>query len=232
MLAVVFDLADDAVLDVDDLVGAVGNAALMRDHDDGHALFAVELGEQLHHFLGSLGIERARRLVRQEDLGIGDQGAGDGHALLLSAGHLVGIVLRPGGEAELVEILHRQFVALVAAHTLVEERKFDVLHRGLESDQVEGLEDEADHPVAVVRGLALRQALDQFAVDVVFAGIIVVQDAQNVEQRRFAGARGSHDGNELAAVDREVDSLQHMQRLSVVVSLVDVFEFDEHIVSY
>ena len=123
-------------------------------------------------------------------------------------------------------------MALPAAHALIEQRQLHVLHGGLEADEVEGLEDEADHAVAVVRGLALGEVLDQAAVDVVFTRIIVVQDAQDIEQRGLAGAGGSHDRDEFPLVDAKVDSFQDVQRLTVVVCLIDVFEFDEHIVSY
>ncbi len=141
-------------------------------------------------------------------------------------------MLRPVGEAEALEVIHRQLVALGTGHALIEERQLDVLDRGLEADEVEGLENEADHPVAVVGGLALGQVLDQAAVDVVFARVVVVQNAQDIEQRGLAGAGGSHDRDEFPLVDAKVDSFQDVQRLTVVVCLIDVFEFDEHIVSY
>jgi hypothetical protein len=83
------------------------------------------------------------------DFGFGDEGTGDGYTLLLSSRHLVRIMVGPLLQAQFFEIFHRQFVALLAAHALVEEWKLHVFHRRLERDEVERLEDEANHLVAV-----------------------------------------------------------------------------------
>ena len=87
---------------------------------------------------------------------------------------------------------------------------------------------ETDHPVAVVRRRLLGEVLDEFAVQPVFSRIVIVQDAQDVEQRGLAGAGRAHDGHELAPFDSQVDSLEHMQRLPVIVGLVDTFQFNQH----
>ena len=55
----------------------------MGHHDDGGA-FAVQLGQQLHHFLAVGGVEIAGGFVGQDQLGPGHHGAGDGDALLLA----------------------------------------------------------------------------------------------------------------------------------------------------
>ena len=111
----------------------------------------------------------------------GDEGAGDGHALLLSAAHLVGHVVGPVLQAQAVEVLHRQGVAFLAAHALVEQGQGHVLHRILERDEVERLEDEAYHAVTVFGGACLAQVLDERAVQVVFARVVVVQYAQYIK---------------------------------------------------
>ena len=186
MLAVVFDPAYYAVFDVDYFVGAVGYAALVGDYYDGHAFLAVELSEELHHLFGGLGVEGSCGLVGEDYFGIGDECAGDGYSLLLAAGHFVGVVGGPVGEAEAVEVLHGHLVAFLAADSLVEEGEFDVLDSGFEAYQVERLEDEADHGVAVGGGLLFAQAFDETAVDVVLAGVVVVEYAQYVEEGGFA----------------------------------------------
>ena len=65
----------------------------------------------------------------------------------ISRGQVVG----PRPQADPLEVLERQRVALPPRHALVVERQRDVLERGLEGDQVERLEDEADEAVAVGR---------------------------------------------------------------------------------
>ena len=141
-------------------------------------------------------------------------------------------MLRPVLEAEAVQIFHSELMALVAAHSLVEERELDVLDGRLETDEIEGLEDKAYHPVAVVGGLALAQVLDELAVQPIFTGIIVVQDTEDIEQGGLAGAGSAHNGNELPLVYGEVYSFQYVERLSIVVRLVDAFQFYQHLRIY
>jgi hypothetical protein len=59
----------------------------VRDHDDGGALL-VDALEQVHDLARHQRVEVSRGLVGQDQLGITGQHAGDGHALLLSAGEL------------------------------------------------------------------------------------------------------------------------------------------------
>ena len=91
-------------------------------------------------------------------------------------------------------------------------------------------ENVADHVVAGRGGLRLAEILDQAAGQIVAAAIIVVEDAEDVEQRRFARSGCAHDGDQFALFHREVDTLEHMQGRPVVVGLVDVFQL-YHIVS-
>ena len=58
--------------------------------------------EHLHHFLAMLGVEVAGRLVGEDQLGVADQGAGDGDALLLAARQLARPMLGAVGDADLV----------------------------------------------------------------------------------------------------------------------------------
>lgn len=77
-------LLDDAALveDVDD-VGALDSAEAVGDGNGGAALGRLVQGG-LDDVLG-LGVEGRRGLVQEQDLGVADQGAGDGDALLLAA---------------------------------------------------------------------------------------------------------------------------------------------------
>jgi len=73
----------------------------VRDHHDGLAR-GVDLAEELQELVGRAGVERAGRLVGQQDLRAGDERAGDGGALLLSAGDLVGVLFEQRLDAEVV----------------------------------------------------------------------------------------------------------------------------------
>ena len=107
VVAVVFDAAYHAVLDVYHLVGLVGHAALMGYDHDGHAVALVELLEQVHHLHAGLGVEGAGRFVGKYNLRFGDERTGYGHTLALTARQLVGVVVGPLAQPQPLQILHR-----------------------------------------------------------------------------------------------------------------------------
>ena len=77
-------VGDLAVRQVDDARGVlVRQLGIVRDHNN--QTVARDFLEQVHNLHGRCGIQGAGRLVCQHNLGIVDQGAGDGHALHLPA---------------------------------------------------------------------------------------------------------------------------------------------------
>src|SRR4051794_1957395 len=104
-------LDDPAVAEVDD-AGAVGGVGLgVRDLDDRRPAF-VELLEQLHDLLALARMQVARRLVREDDLRVGDDGSRDGDELLLAARELVRIEILLLDDRELVEDVAHHALAL------------------------------------------------------------------------------------------------------------------------
>src|SRR5512139_2427858 len=91
---------DHAVLEVDPGAGPGRDVGLVGDHDDGQALLLVEGLEDVHDLRARLAVEIAGRLVGQDQGRIVEQGPGDGHALLLAARQLVGLVVGPFLEAD------------------------------------------------------------------------------------------------------------------------------------
>ena len=78
----------------------------------------------------------------------------------------------------------------------------------MRAQQVEALEDEADLGVADDGALVAAELRDVGAVEDVRAGGRAVEAADDVHQRRLAGAGRSHDGHELAGVDAQVDAVE------------------------
>src|SRR6202035_4754819 len=97
-----FVAEDLAVFDVDHAVGVFGDIGLVGYEDDGIAFF-VEAVEEGHDLDAGLGVEVAGGLVGEDDGGVVDQGAGDGDALALTAGELVGLVVHAAFEAHVGE---------------------------------------------------------------------------------------------------------------------------------
>ena len=82
------------------MAGVFGGLRIVRDHHDGLAVFAVELLQKSQHVLGRLTIQIAGGLVAHQKRRIGNDGAGDGHALLLAAGQLARLVRTALGQAD------------------------------------------------------------------------------------------------------------------------------------
>ena len=148
-----------AVLQDDLALGLVGDVLLVR-HDDHRVAAPVDVLEQRHDLLRGAAVERAGRLVGEDHLGLADQRARDGHALLLAARQLVGHEGLAIRQPDQVEELLGAVVALLAADALVVERQRDVLRGVLERQQVEGLEHEAR--AACCAGARRRSRPDSF----------------------------------------------------------------------
>ena len=163
----------------------------------------VEGAQQFHDLVAALGVEVAGGLVGQQHGGLGDDGPGDGHALLLAAGELgraCGAPSRRGPPAARRPARGRVRARLRLA--AIEQRQLDVLQRRGARQQVEALEHEAQVAAAQQRALVARQRLDTGAPRNRYSpGAGRVQAAQDVHRRGLARAAGPHDGDELPGAD-------------------------------
>ena len=93
---------DVAVREFDAATGVAGNVDIVCDHEDGVAGF-VELAKNIDDgfFVGF--IEIARGLVGEDELGLIDERASDGDALLFTAGEIGGEMREAVGEADALE---------------------------------------------------------------------------------------------------------------------------------
>src|SRR5271156_1351130 len=121
--------------------------------------------EESHDFVAGFGVEVSGGFVGEDDGGLVDQGAGDGDALTLAAGELVGLVHHAGAEADGFE---NTFCALGASGrgcAVVDEGQLYVVKRGGAGEEVEGLEDEADFLVANAGELIVVEFGDVMAIE-------------------------------------------------------------------
>src|SRR5688500_415233 len=82
----------DALVEVERGVRALRRLGVVGDHEDGLAQVAGQLLQQVEDLVRAVAVEVAGGLVAEQERGIGHDGAGDGHALLLTAGQLSGLV--------------------------------------------------------------------------------------------------------------------------------------------
>ena len=137
--------------------------------------------------------------------------AGDRHPLLLPAGKVrpqaVHLVAQAHGFQEarraLLHLLRREPAQLSHGH-------HDVLEHGeLEHQEVE-LEDEPDVLAAGRRADRVLAVRHQLVVDPDLPRVREVEEAQEVEERRFSASRRPHDGVDLSRPGLERDPLEDM----------------------
>src|SRR5579864_9368661 len=201
----------------------------MCDLDDRRAL-RIQLLEQLHDLFALGGVQVSGWLVRQEQLGARDHGAGYGHQLLLAARQLVGEQILLTDNLKAVERIANDALPLGLLHVAIGKRNVQILENRQAVQQVIALKNESDIPVAQIAALILIQIVDRLIHEVILAGPGAVVHPDEMQQGGFARARGSHDRDELALLDIHIDAAQD-ERLAhaVVVELLDVSKLDHEI---
>ena len=221
-------IADDqTVLDLDNALGVARDLAVMGDQHDGVAA-PMQLCQQRHHLGAAFTVERSGRLVGEDHAAAVHQRAGDGHALLLSAGKLAWAMGETIGEAKGGQKLLRTAPPFRCRGAGVHRRDFDVFDRSRGSDQVVALENESEGVAPKAGQLVGRQRRHVDALERIAAAGRPVETAEDVHQRRLARARRAHHGDELAGVDGERDAVQNLDRdVAGVVSLGESGKLDQ-----
>ena len=189
-----------------------------RVDDDGVALAkdAIELAAQ---FLAQLVVEVGERLVEEQDPSLASEGPGDGDALLLAAGQLLGTPVEERRQTEQLGDLpnpglHRRRRPLLAAT----ERGGDVVEHRHRRVVDELLIDEGD--VAVTD----RSSGDVLAVDDDLPGGRRLESGGDAHQRRLAGQRRSGEDVQ-ATLEGEVDAGEPGLTVD---DLLDCSQFERH----
>ena len=151
------------------------------------------------------GVEAAARFIEEEGLGFGDQGAGDGGALFLSAGEFAGVAAGEVGQFEAFEEFGDAAVAFEAGQTV--GGKGEVFAHGHVREEGVVLED-------VAAGAFAREEMDFRAAVVEDAvaeedasGVGLHEAGDGVEREGFAGAAGSvEDGDAGVRVELDVEA--------------------------
>ncbi|KAG1174428.1 hypothetical protein G6F35_016658 [Rhizopus arrhizus] len=154
-----------ALVQVHGVRGVLGRLRVMGDHDDGLAVLAVELLQQAQDLFGGLAVEVAGGFVADQEGGVGDDRAGNRHALLLAAGQFIRAVAAAVGQADQGQRDLRIALALRGVEVGQQQRQLDVLLRGQHRHQVVELEHEADVVAAPGRQQAAATLGDALAVD-------------------------------------------------------------------
>src|SRR5438128_2078067 len=115
------------------------------------------------------------------------------------------------------------------AELAVKQRQVDVLQRRGAREKIEALENESDLRVADHGALVTSQLRGIDSREDIAAGRRTIETANDIHERRFSGAGGTHDGEELSFVDEQVDAVEgahfhfaHLINLHELVDLDDV----------
>ena len=180
----------------------------MRHHDD-KPVFR-NLLQQFHNLHRGLGVQSARRLIRQENIRVVHQGAGNGNTLHLAAGHLIRFLLELIPEADPAQRLLGAAATFGVCHSRNRQRQLHICQYRLVRDQVIGLEDKTNGMVSVGVPVCIRELFGGASVDDQVSGAEAVQPADDVQQRGLAAAGMTQDRNKLALAEFEIDSLERV----------------------
>ena len=86
---------------------------IVCDHDNGQVELFVQFGDQGEDLLAGDTVEVAGGFVGEEEAGTGHEGAGNGDALLLAAGKLVGQVIQPVPQPDAFKHFPRELAGLM-----------------------------------------------------------------------------------------------------------------------
>ena len=151
-------LQQGTVGDLEDAVGLLRHAAVVRDDEERGAQLLVDLAEEVVDRVGVHGVEVAGGLVGEHQRRAVHERAGDGHALLLTARELVGVLLLEALQAEQRQgLLGPRLRALDCGRASDERRHQHVLEHAELRQQVVELEHEADELVAQGGALLARR---------------------------------------------------------------------------
>ena len=193
---------------------AEGGVDVVRDHDDRDVIAEVHELDEVIQFPRRHGVEARDRLIEQQELARGAQGARKQHALLLAAGERLIAVVRQILDAHALHVLLcagavGPRVKRAAMHLVDAARAHDLRHaRGkvaLELRLLRQIADLVAHEPVAERDAALLRRLEP---------------EQALDERGLAGAVFADHTQQIAARDREVHIAQH--RLPVVAE-ADVF---------
>ena len=174
-------------------------------------------------------IEVARGFVGQQHGGGIDQGPGDGHALLLAAGKLAGLMVAAPGETHHFQQLRGAAFDLRTGVLADQPRDADVLEGRELGQQVVELEHETDASVAESGQRLIAQRKNILPVDFDPSAVGPRKRTHDLQQRGLAGAAGTDDRNDLAPGDVERNAFQHFE---VAEALVYIGNFNHRSVFY
>ena len=155
------------------------------------------------------GVEAAGGRVVEQQVRLGDDGAGDGHAAAHASGELRGVLVDGVIELDEAQHLENAAVDLLGRDVLFDQPVGDVVADGHRVEERAFLEDHAD-AVAEGEEVLLGHGVDLLAEDVDAPGVGQQESVGELEQHALAASRGTEHDARLARHHLEGDVLQDL----------------------
>ena len=180
----------------------------MRDQHQCGSRLAISFEEQIENQPSVRRVEVAGGLIGHHDRGLDNKGPRQGHALLLAARKLHGIVIHALTQTHRIE--HEARLCQTVAFHVEFVRQQHILESGKRLNQLVGLEDKADLAPAHRCQLSLRQVVDGYAIEPDLALAGRVEAGEQTQQRALAASTRTHNGHKLPRRNLQRDSLQNV----------------------
>src|SRR5437867_7125398 len=182
----------------------------------------MDVLDEIENELAVARVEIAGGLVGEKQARFVNDRPADGHTLHFAAGELVRKMSGSLRKPDALE--HFMHTSLDVGVGDMRQRQWegDVLEDVERRDEIEELKNVADGNAAEQRQLMFIERRDLLIVEKEAAVRRAIDGADEVQQRRFAAPRRSHEDGELAAGNVQRDVIQHLHGGRFVAAAVDV----------
>lgn len=202
---------EEAIAHGEDDIAGLGEVAVVGNDEDGAIALVGEVAELVKELGGILKVEVTGRFIGEDDIGIIDEGAGDGDPLAFASGELVAPAVGFIGHTQFIEPMEGGLACgsgvVEAAAKHGEEEIFDGGELG--EEEVE-LKDKAEALGADAGAPAFGGIIDALAAEENLAGIGAIEEAEEVEEGAFTATAGADDGVGAPALQFQIESAQDM----------------------
>jgi hypothetical protein len=192
----------------------------VRD-DDQRLAGGIQVKEQAADLVARAGVDRAGRLVGEQQRRPVDERPRDGHALPLATGKPGRVGVPAVGDPQRVEQFVRTLPGIPGLGPGELRGQQHVVNDRHVVEQVEELEDHADLAAAEACRARFAEHVHPFVADADRPARRLVHPGDEVEQRGLARTGRSHDGHRLAGLDPQAHVIDG-GRGRTVVALEDV----------
>src|SRR5450432_2245388 len=196
---------------------AISHLRIVRHHQHCLLILLHQGQDKSHDFVSALAIQVACGFVAQQERWVGNDGAGNGHALFLSTGKLAREVIHAVRQSNDAKGGLHVLAALGLGKLGEQQWELNILECRKHRNEVVHLEDKTDVAGAPLREIAAGHMCDLIACYSDAAGGRNVQSAQKIEQSGLAATAGAHEGHKVALINVKVQALQHVDLFTTAI---------------